>query len=104
MNLSWSTIPAAIKTGGIAALLGFFVSCSSTSTRSGPGGFECDYTDGAALLFGVVAIVGGLIGIAQCVRRKEDDRILLFVASLVIVGVGVVHILRGIGSVGGPCN
>ncbi len=103
-SLSWSSTPTAIRAAGIAALLGFVVRCSSTtSTRSNGRLVECSYTDAGALLAGVVAVVGGLVGIALSVRRTEDRAVLLAV-SAVSVALGVVHLLRGVGTIGGPCN
>ncbi len=104
MDISWGRTPGAIKVGGISAILGFVVSCSSTSVRQSNGSFECSYFDGGALLLGILAILGGLVGIATCVRRDEDDRTALLAASAVIVLVGIVHVLRGVGQVGGACN
>jgi hypothetical protein len=104
MNFSWKNTPAAIRTALIAAILGFVVRCSSSSTSSRNGRVtECSYFDGGAALFGAVAIVAGLMGVAASWRRK-DDKVLMLVISIGSVGVGIVHILRGVGAIGGPCN
>lgn len=104
MNFSWSNTPAAIRTALVAAVLGFVVRCSSSSTSSRNGRLtECNYFDAGAALFGAVAIVAGLIGIAAAFRRN-DDKALMLVISIVSTGIGVIHILRGVGAIGGPCN
>ncbi len=104
-SLSWSETPAAIRTGGIAALLGFVISCNTSSSRTVNGAVvDCSYTDFGALVLGAVAIIGGLIGIGTCLKRTADDRLLLIGASVVMIVLGVVHLLRGVGTIGGPCN
>lgn len=104
MNFSWKNTPAAIRTALISAVLGFVVSCSSSSTRTVNGRLtECSYFDAGAALFGAVAIIAGLIGVAAAWKRT-DDKPLMLVISIVSTCVGVIHILRGIGVIGGPCN
>ena len=103
-SLSWSSTPAAIRVAGVAALLGFVVRCSSTTSTTSNGRLvECSYTDAGALLAGIVAVVGGLVGVAASLRR-EEDRAVLIAVSVVSVALGVVHLLRGVGTIGGPCN
>lgn len=104
MNFSWKNTPASIRTALVAAILGFVVRCSSTTTSSRNGRLtECSYFDGGAVLFGAVAILSGLIGCVAATRR-QDDKTLMLVISIVSVAVGVLHILRGVGTVGGACN
>ena len=104
MTFSWKNTPASIRTAMITAILGFVIRCSSTSTSSTNGRLnECSYTDGGALLFGGVTIIAGIAGIAAATQRK-DDKALMIIISVVCVAVGVVHVLRGTGSIGGACN
>ena len=104
MSITWSTTPAAIRVGAIAAILGFLLTIESTSSRTINGRLaECSYTNYGALLLGAIAIVAGLIGVAMAVKSTENRGLLIAIAA-VTVAIGVLHILRGIGSVGGPCN
>ncbi|BAN03946.1 hypothetical protein [Ilumatobacter coccineus] len=104
MNFSWKNTPASIRTAMVSAILGFVVRCSSTTTSSRNGRLtECSYFDGGAAFFGVVAIITGLVGCVVAFKRT-DDKTLMLVISIVSVGVGVLHVLRGVGTVGGACN
>ncbi|MEL6890209.1 MAG: hypothetical protein AAFP84_01330 [Actinomycetota bacterium] len=103
-TLSWAATPSAIKAAGIAAVLGFFVSCSSTVRTNTAAGSTCSHTDVGALVAGVTAVVCGVIGVALCARRTQPDRSLLLAVSIGAVALGVVHVLRGLSVVGGPCN
>jgi predicted membrane channel-forming protein YqfA (hemolysin III family) len=105
MSLSWSTAPPAIRVGGIAAIAGFFASITTTSSRSVNGRLtECSYTDYGALIIGAVAILAGVVGFFAALSRKEEDRTVVLGVSIGIALVGVLHIMRGIGAVGGPCH
>lgn len=104
MNFSWRKTPASIRTAMVAAVLGFVVSCSSTTTSSRNGRLtECSYVDGGALILGALAVITGLVGVAASWRRT-DDKVLMLVLSGVSIVAGVFHVLRGVGAVGGPCN
>ena len=88
----------------VFALLGFVVRCSSTSSSSRNGQLtECSYVDAGALLFGAASVVAGLIGVGASLRRTDDKALMLGI-SLVSVLVGIVHLMRGTGTIGGACN
>ena len=76
----------------------------STSSRTINGRLtECSYINFGALILGALAIVGGLVGVLVARKITENRGILIAIAAG-SVAIGVLHILRGIGSVGGPCN
>ena len=104
VKFSWKETPMAIRVAMICALLGFVARCSSTSSSTRNGRLtECTYVDGGALLFGGVTVVASLIGIAASLRRSEDKALMLGI-SIVTLLVGIVHLMRGTGTIGGACN
>ena len=104
MKFSWKETPMAIRVAMVCGLLGFIVRCSSTSSSSRNGRLtECSYFDGGAVLFGGVTVVASLIGIATSLGRSEDKALMLGL-SIVSLLVGIVHLLRGFGTVGGACT
>jgi hypothetical protein len=104
MSLSWSTTPAVIRFAGVAAILGFVVTIESTSSRTINGRLaECSYTNFGALLLGALALVAGLVGVVAARKIVEQRTVLMAIAAGSAL-IGVLHILRGLGSIGGPCN
>ncbi len=104
MSLSWSSTPAAIRGGAVAAILGFVISIESTSSRTINGRIaECSYTNFGALILGAVAILAGLVGVGVAIKVTENRGVLIAIAAA-SVALGVLHILRGVGTVGGPCT
>ena len=92
-----------IRTAGIAAALGFVLTFETSSTRSSNGRLvECSYTNFGALLLGAIAIVTGLVGLIIARGESENRSALLGIAGVAVL-VGVLHIFRGLGAVGGPC-
>jgi hypothetical protein len=85
-----------IVAGLVAAALGFVeISFSSSRTVNGVV-VECDYVNLAPWLFGPVALVCGVLGLARAGRQgpaSGRDRAL----GLVCVAVGALHLLQAFG-------
>lgn len=101
--MSWSTLSTQAKFAGVLAILGFFVTLQSLSTTSRNGVIQtCSFFDIGAVLLGAGAVLFGVIGLAGGNDQSEGRG-----ASLAICGIGVAvgvyHVLRGVGVVGGPC-
>ena len=102
--MSWSSLSGASKAALIFAILGFVVSFTTLSTSSINGIQTCSYMDYGALLFGALAMLAGSSGLMRVRDLAPDIRNLNLAICAAADIVGVVHILRGIGMVGGPCG
>lgn len=106
-----TALPKPFWVGLAFALAAFVVHLSSTRT-SGVNGVvvECSYMDYFALLAAVaVAVCAVAVAKAAFARHNPWSKIarptrgLLFGASAVLLVFAVVHVLRGLGMLGGPC-
>ena len=99
--------PVAYTIGIIAALAGFVISLSNTSTASVNGTVtSCTHQDLAPLAAAVVIVIALIAGIITWVRQKPDQRanlVVMIVTPVALAAVAVIHVLRGLGVVGGPC-
>jgi hypothetical protein len=102
--MSWSSLSGASKAALIFAVLGFVISFTTLSTSSINGVRTCSYMDYGALLFGALAMLAGSSGLMRLRDLAPDARSLNLVVCVAADVVGVAHILRGIGMVGGPCG
>ncbi|MGP9683345.1 hypothetical protein [Brachybacterium sp. AOP3-A1-3] len=100
-------IPAALYTGLVIGVLGFVVSISSTATTTVNGvQTTCSYQDYGAMIAAAVCLVCAVAGIVQ--RRKHPYQypvkqwIVIALAGVLTV-LAVVHALRGLAVIGGPC-
>lgn len=104
----WDRVPPGLKWAVVFAVLGFFVSISSTTTVNDNGAVKCSFLDVGEIGFAVLALVAVIIGCRQ-EFSKTHDRLklgrtptLLIAASVVVVSA--YHVVAGLGLVGGPCN
>ena len=102
--MRWSSLSGASKAALIFAVLGFVISFTTLSTTMSNGVRTCSYMDYGALLFGALAMLAGSAGLMGVRGLAPDMRNLNLAICVAADVVGVVHILRGIGMVGGPCG
>ena len=106
MNFAWSDLNRVAQGTIICAVLGFVLTVQTTSLD----GDGCRYTDYGALVFGAMtAVLAGLslrsaVGGDAAARaaeafRPESVRV-VGIAGLV---VALIHLLRGLGILFGPC-
>lgn len=102
---TWSRIPNAYKFGGAIAVLGFFVNVTSSSTTTKNGvETSSSYFNLAALIWGVIALVAAVAGILENRKAHPGARLsppLLFGGAGVLAVLGVIHLLRAFGTIGG---
>ncbi len=104
----WGELSTSAKVLPVVAVLGFFVRLTSV-TRSTSGGVvtSCSYIDFFALVFAVICVLGGLALARRGIRAPEWQHRAVSTAYLVIgfvvAALGVVHVLRGVGVLAGPC-
>lgn len=100
-------VPTPLYVGLAIGLLGFFVSLSSMSSQSINGEMTmCSYQDYGAMIAGVLCLVCAGMGIQR--RRKSPYKFpvahwIVYALAAVLVVLAVVHVLRGLGMIGGPC-
>jgi len=97
----WRELPGAAKTALICAVLGFVITIDSTTVKSSRGDVNCSYTNISALGFGAAAGIAGVVALVLGAKRRHRATL---VVGAVCVAVAVLHVLRGVGSVGGACN
>ncbi|MGI3183717.1 hypothetical protein [Nioella aestuarii] len=102
--MSWRSLSGASKAALIFAILGYVISFTTLSTSSINGVQTCSYMNYGALLFGVLAMMAGSSGLMGVRALAADTRNLNIAVCVGADIVGVIHILRGIGMVGGPCG
>ncbi|MEQ9813421.1 MAG: hypothetical protein RLO50_11635 [Azospirillaceae bacterium] len=96
------SLPRAAYWGIGLGIVAFFISFSTLSTSNINGQVSCSYMDFAAIVLGIVV---GIIGLSLFRTPAYGGRSQLAIpAGVIIAALGVVHILRGIGVVMGPCN
>lgn len=84
------------------AALGFFISFSTTSTRSINGVATCTHYDYAAIVLGGLTLLIASIGEVRALQSNEN-RVLNLSASGGSFLIGGYHLARGLGLIGGPC-
>ena len=105
MRELWGRLGGAAKAVIVAGIGGFVIRLSSTTVSGG----DCSYIDIGALGAGVICGVAGVVALVtrSAGRGSADgsgwsmtpDRVL----GLVGVLLAVVHLMRGVGAIGGPC-
>ncbi len=89
---------------GLAAFVIKFT--SGTTTKVNGVVTQCSYTDYFALFAAVFCVVAAVLGLRQGPRagraRRVHPAVLVGVAVVVLALAGV-HVLRGLGMLGGPC-
>lgn len=89
---------------GIAA---FVIHVSSSSSRTVNGVMtECSYTDYFAFIAAAACVGFGVAGLTKGRKAPKDRSVhpaVLLAFALVLAILAVVHVLRGIGMIGGPC-
>lgn len=98
-------LPKPLLWGAGVGLIAFVVQMRSTSTKAVNGVVtECSTMDVAALLAAIVCLGCGVAGLLQLRKRSlRVNRLLVLGLSLVLVLLAGVHVLRGVGMIGGPC-
>lgn len=85
----------------------FVVNLSSSSSKSVNGVVtECSYFDAAAMVAAAVCVGCAGFGVVQWVRKRHEYAInhwMVIGAAAVLVLLAGIHVLRGLGMVGGPC-
>ncbi|WP_068250153.1 hypothetical protein [Janibacter corallicola] len=88
-------------------VLAFVVHISSSSSRRVNGVLtECSYTDYFAFIAAAACVGFGVVGLVKGLRASRDRSVhpvVLLALALVLAILAVVHVLRGIGMIGGPC-
>lgn len=103
----WKRIPLGLWIGLIAALVGYVLSVTYQSTASTNGVItQCTYYDFGAMAAAAVCVAGVGAGLISWMRRSPETRIsgAVMAGLAVVVGLfGVIHVLRGLGMIGGVC-
>ena len=100
-------VPTPLYVGLAIGLLGFFVSFSSMSSQTVNAEVTmCSYQDYGAIIAGVLCLVCAGLGIQR--RRSSPYKFpvahwIVYAFAAVLVVLAVVHVLRGLGMIGGPC-
>lgn len=77
----------------------FFINITTSSRSSINGVVTCSYIDYFALIAGVCLLVFGLV---KVFGSKGNSTALLL--SIAIIGLGAVHVARGLGLLMSPCG
>lgn len=100
-------LPAALLWGLGIGLVAFVVSFTSSSTKTVNGAVtECSYTDFFALIAAVACVGCAALGATRYVRSPGSRPVPRWMVGAVAIGLVVlagVHVLRGLGTLGGPC-
>lgn len=106
-------LPSPFRWGLGIGLVGFIVRMTSTSSRSVNGVVtECSFVDFAALLTAAACVLFAGVGAYEWRRQRREHWTrtrpsphggLALGAVLVLVLLAAVHLVRGLGMVGGPC-
>lgn len=99
--MGWRDLNGQVKAAAIIAILGFVIRVTSTSQSSINGVVTCWHNDFAALGLGILAVILGGLG---ALRAQGHARNANMIVGGIAAAVGVVHVLRGFGMVGGPCG
>lgn len=100
MKLSDLTTLSKIAVG--LAIAGFVLSFNMTSSSTINGVYTCSFIDYGKIIFGGLAIMVGGLGEVSALRLSET-RMVNMLASGAASVVGVLHVLMGLGIIGGPC-
>ncbi|MGH3446581.1 MAG: hypothetical protein ACRDP4_03050 [Nocardioidaceae bacterium] len=100
-------LPKSLWVGLVVGVLAFFVTISShTEERVNGVQTSCSYTDFAALVGALACIIcvpAAWMARGKLSRRRQSALWLMAPGSLLLIAFAVVHVLRGLGVVGGPC-
>lgn len=101
-------LPASFLWGLGIGIVGFIISFRTTSTSSVNGEVTaCSSMDLAALAWATLCVVCALAGIGRYRLQRPVDRAatrLMMLAVTAVLGLlAVIHVLRGLGMIGGPC-
>lgn len=106
-TMSPRDVPPALYVGLAVAVVGFFVKITSLATTSVNGVIQsCSYQDYGAFLAAVVCLVCAGLGISRRRSRPYSHPVhpgVVYALAAVLVLFAVVHVLRGLGIIGGPC-
>lgn len=102
--MSWRNLSGMARAALVFAVLGFVIAITSTSTTSVNGVADCSYANYGALVFGALAMMAGSAGLMGLRDLPAEARTLNIAVLVGADLLGVLHLLRGIGMVGGPCG
>lgn len=102
-TMNWKSLSGSSKAAIVFAALGFVISFTTLSTSSINGVQTCSYTDYGTLVFGALAMLSASSGLMRVRDLAAEARNLNLIVCAAADVVGVIHILRGMGIVGGPC-
>lgn len=97
----WRILEGSAKVTMACAALGFILSLHFTSVTSRNGVTDCSHFDVAKFGLGAVAIIAGFATLREGIKTK--DAMLMGIAVLGFA-FGALHLTRGLGIIGGPCN
>lgn len=100
--MNFSDLSAFSKVAVGLAMAGFLVSFTVTESASFGGTATCSFTDYGKLVLGGLAVTVGGLGEVGALRDAATRNVNL-IASGGASMVGILHILMGLGVVGGPC-
>jgi hypothetical protein len=89
----WKHLEKVQKASLVTALLGFIISLTTTVTSGG----VTVHRNWAALVFGILTIILGLVGVPGALQSPEHKKEKL-IALVVAVLIGTIHIARGLGA------
>ena len=84
------------------AIAGFIVSFTTLNTSNINGVVTCDFMDYGKVVLGAMAVIVGGLGEFAALRTPAT-RMPNLIASGGASLVGILHILMGVGVIGGPC-
>lgn len=102
--MNWRNLSGMARAAIVFAILGFVIAITSTSSTSINGVSDCSHVNYGALAFGALAMMAGSAGLMGLRDLPAEARNLNIVALVGADLLGVLHLLRGIGMVGGPCG
>jgi len=99
----WKDLVGPAQAAIVCAILGFTpLRWTEQITVDAFGASVCRYNDVTAFMFGALGIAMAMLALWH--GRKSRNRTLNYSAGAVGLVFGVIHILRGLGYILGPCN
>ncbi|WP_299938336.1 hypothetical protein [uncultured Pelagimonas sp.] len=100
--MKWQELTTLTKSALLVAALGFVLRFTSTGTAEVDGQISCTHVDFAALCLGGIAMALGGVGTFKARDLEVGAKTNIWLC-LMVVAIGLLHLMRGLGLVGGPC-